>query len=227
MISGPFYLIMVFFLPETSAPTILYYEAKRRREETGKKDLVSEAELKQRDLHVGVLLWDALVKPWVLNAKDPALGFTTLYLGLTYGIFYSFFEVSLMFPGFLWSSMDTDQKTQSLPMVYPTDFGFSSTSTGLIFLAVLPAGTIAFIIQYFYLKYRVFPAIFSGKFGELENHLLPGVVASPLMPIGLFIYAWTARAEHSHWIAPTIGFGLIIIGECSFDRFICPISACF
>ena len=67
---------MVFFLPETSAPTILYYEAKRRREETGKKDLVSEAELKQRDLHVGVLLWDALVKPWVLNAKDPALGFT-------------------------------------------------------------------------------------------------------------------------------------------------------
>lgn len=100
-------------------------------------------------------------------------------------------------------------------MVYPTDFGFSSTSTGLIFLAVLPAGTIAFIIQYFYLKYRVFPALFSGKFGELENHLLPGVVASPLMPIGLFIYAWTARAEHSHWIAPTIGFGLIIIGKSS------------
>lgn len=100
MISGPFYLIMAFFLPETSAPTILYYEAKRRREETGKKDLVSEAELKQRDLHVGSLLWDALVKPWVLNAKDPALGFTTLYLGLTYGIFYSFFEVSFIPPIF-------------------------------------------------------------------------------------------------------------------------------
>lgn len=93
MISAPFYILMVFFLPETSAPTILYYEAKRRREETGDLSLVSEAELKQRDLHVGALLWDALVKPWVLNVKDPALGFTTLYLGLAYGIFYSFFEV--------------------------------------------------------------------------------------------------------------------------------------
>ncbi|KAF1964708.1 MFS general substrate transporter [Bimuria novae-zelandiae CBS 107.79] len=192
MISGPFYIMMVVFLPETSAPTILYYEAKRRREETGNMELVSQAELKQRDLHAGALLWDALVKPWVLNVKDPALGFTTLYLGLAYGIFYSFFE--------------------SLPIVYPHDFGFSATSTGLVFLAVLPAGTIAFVIQYVYLKYRVFPALFSGSFGEVENHLLPGVLASPLMPIGLFIYAWTAREEGSHWVAPTIGFGLIIIG---------------
>lgn len=94
MISGPSYLVMILILPETSAPTILYYEAKRRREETGNKELVSEAELKQRNLNVGALLFNALLKPWVLNVKDPALGFTTLYSGIAYGIFYSFFEVS-------------------------------------------------------------------------------------------------------------------------------------
>jgi MFS transporter, DHA1 family, multidrug resistance protein len=93
IISGPIYLCLFLFVPETSGPTILYYEAKRRREETGNGELMSEAETKQKDLKVGSLLWNALVKPWEMNLKDPALLFTTLYLGLAYGVFYSFFEV--------------------------------------------------------------------------------------------------------------------------------------
>jgi hypothetical protein len=40
------------------------------------------------------LLFDALVKPWEINALDPAILFTTVYMGLCYGIYYSFFEVS-------------------------------------------------------------------------------------------------------------------------------------
>lgn len=98
IISGPVYAALVCCVPETSGPTILYYEAKRRREETGNEHLMSEAELKQKDLKIGTLLWDALVKPWEMNIKDPALLFTTLYLGLAYGVFYSFFEVSAIAP---------------------------------------------------------------------------------------------------------------------------------
>jgi DHA1 family multidrug resistance protein-like MFS transporter len=93
IISGPLYLVLLFLLPETSGPTILYYEAKRRRAETGNHNLMSEAEMKQKDLNVRSLLWDAFIKPWEMNLKDPALLFTTLYLGLAYGVFYSFFEV--------------------------------------------------------------------------------------------------------------------------------------
>ena len=51
----------------------------------------------------------------------------------------------------------------------------------------------------------------NGTFGELENHLIPGMVASPLIAIGLFIFAWTARAS-VHWIAPTIGLALTLFG---------------
>lgn len=51
----------------------------------------------------------------------------------------------------------------------------------------------------------------NGTFGELENHLLPGLVASPLIAIGLFIFAWTAR-PNVHWMAPTFGLGLTIFG---------------
>jgi DHA1 family multidrug resistance protein-like MFS transporter len=93
IISGPLFLLLLCCLPETSGPTILYYEAKRRRAETGNMALMSEAEIAQKDMHMGAMLFDAFIKPWEMNLKDPALLFTTLYLGLAYGVFYSFFEV--------------------------------------------------------------------------------------------------------------------------------------
>jgi DHA1 family multidrug resistance protein-like MFS transporter len=168
IIAGPAYLAMLTLMPESSGPTILYYKAKRLREETGNPNLMSEAERKQKDLKVSSLLFDALIKPWEINALDPAILFTTIYMGLAYGIYYSFFE--------------------SLPLVYPVYYGFSAQSTGLIFLCVAPAGLLAFTIHVLYLKYRVFPRLTDGNFGELENHLIPGMLASPFIPAGLFLY---------------------------------------
>jgi DHA1 family multidrug resistance protein-like MFS transporter len=209
IIAGPAYLAMIFLMPESSGPTILYYKAKRLREETGNENLMSESERKQKNLKASSLLFDALVKPWEINALDPAILFTTVYLGLSYGIYYSFFE--------------------SLPLVYPVYYGFSAQSTGLVFLCVAPAAILAFTIHVIYLKYRVFPRMTNGTFGELENHLLPGLLASPFIPAGLFLYgkhihplslwksatnlsaAWTARPS-VHWIAPTIGLAMSIFG---------------
>ncbi|KAH3910895.1 hypothetical protein HBH56_137710 [Parastagonospora nodorum] len=190
-IAGPAYLGMIFFMPESSGPTILYYKAKRLREQTGDSNLMSDSERKQKDLNVRTLLFDALIKPWEINALDPAILFTTIYMGLAYGIYYSFFE--------------------SLPLVYPVYYGFSGQSTGLIFLCVGPAGLLAFTIHCFYLKYRVMPRLTNGTFGELENHLLPGMLASPFIPAGLFLYAWTARPS-VHWMAPTVGLAMSIFG---------------
>ncbi|KAH7079142.1 multidrug resistance protein-like protein [Paraphoma chrysanthemicola] len=189
IIAGPVYLLMILFMPETSGPTILYYKAKRLREETGNHNLMSDSERKQKNIKVGTLLFDALIKPWEINAFDPAILFTTVYMGLIYGIYYSFFE--------------------SLPLVYPVMYGFSAESTGLIFLCVAPAALLAFTVHVIYLKFRVFPRLNNGTFGEVENHLIAGMVASPLIPIGLFIYAWTARPS-IHWMAPTFGLSLAI-----------------
>ena len=94
IIAGPVYLLMLALLPESSGPTILYYKAKRLREETGNQNLMSDAERKQKNLQISSLLFDALIKPWEINALDPAILFTTVYMGLCYGIYYSFFEVS-------------------------------------------------------------------------------------------------------------------------------------
>jgi DHA1 family multidrug resistance protein-like MFS transporter len=77
-IAGPAYLGMIFFMPESSGPTILYYKAKRLREQTGDPNLMSESERKQKDLNVRTLLFDAFIKPWEINALDPAILFTTV-----------------------------------------------------------------------------------------------------------------------------------------------------
>jgi DHA1 family multidrug resistance protein-like MFS transporter len=207
IIAGPVYLLMLTFMPESSGPTILYYKAKRMREETGNMKLMSESERKQKNMQVSSLLFDALVKPWEINALDPAILFTTVYMGLCYGVYYSFFEVSDscgMVNRLLTQS-------QSLPLVYPVYYGFNAESTSLIFLSILPACILAFIIHVLYLRYRVFPQLMNGTFGEIENHLIPGMVASPVIAIGLFIFAWTSRPS-VHWIAPTIGLGLTIFG---------------
>jgi DHA1 family multidrug resistance protein-like MFS transporter len=69
---------MIFLMPESSGPTILYYKAKRLREQTGNSNLMSDSERKQKDLNMKSLLFDAFVKPWEINALDPAILFTTV-----------------------------------------------------------------------------------------------------------------------------------------------------
>lgn len=98
--AGPAYLLLVATVPETSALTILYYRAKRLRETTGDLTIRSEVEIKQQHLKTSSVVWNALIKPWEMNMKDPALLFTTFYFGLIYGIYYTFFEVQ-SFPHFL------------------------------------------------------------------------------------------------------------------------------
>ena len=107
--------------------------------------------------------------------------------------------------------MLTPQPPQSLPLVYPVMYGFTPESTSLIFLSILPACILAFTLHTLYLHYRVFPRLTNSTFGPIENHLLPGLVASPLIAIGLFLFAWSARPS-VHWIVPTIGLGLTIFG---------------
>ncbi|KPI35390.1 Caffeine resistance protein 5 [Cyphellophora attinorum] len=219
IIFGPAYLLMFFLLPETAAPTILYQRAKRLREITGDTRITSESMLKQGHMAVGSTLWFALVKPWEINIKDPAVLFTTVYTGLSYGLVYSFFE--------------------SLPQVYPPVYNFSPTSTSLVFLTTAPSVGTAFVIQVLYLQRRVLPRLQAGTLGELENFLWSGVLAGPLMPVGLFIFGtcvpfqpyvftfqyphqqqppqlmivpgWTSRPS-IHWIVPTLGITLVMSG---------------
>lgn len=75
---------------------------------------------------------------------------------------------------------------------------------GVAFVAILIAcllGAIIFtIVQWFVLE----PYTLKHGIGVPETRLVPGFFFAAAAPIGLFIFAWTARAD-IHWIVPTIG----------------------
>jgi DHA1 family multidrug resistance protein-like MFS transporter len=50
--------------------------------------------------------------------------------------------------------------------------------------------------------------------GSVEHRLLPGVIAAFIAPAGIFIFAWTSKADIT-WVAPTIG--IVLYMACVFN----------
>lgn len=159
---------MVFALPETSSDTILLRRAQRLRALTSRDDIKLESETAQAHMSTRTIAYDALIKPWQINALDPAILFTTAYTALTYGIFYSFFE--------------------SFPLVFEGVYGFSLGSVGLAFLSVLVGLLVAVLLQCGYIFF-----IAPNQLAKLENvppeaRIWPGLWATFMIPLGLFIF---------------------------------------
>lgn len=192
--SGPSFVMFLLFLPETSTPTILYRRAQRLRKLTGNKSLKSESEISQSQFSPSQMTYDALVIPWKINALDPAILFTSVYTGLVYSIFYSFFEV--------------------FPLVYVDIYGMNLGQMGLVFLAVTIGVAIAGIFLFSFLHFYVNPRMRIKGYEGPEQRLLPAVAGSFIIPIGLFLFGWTSRTS-IHWIVPAIGAGLVSAGMIS------------
>ncbi|KAH7372210.1 major facilitator superfamily domain-containing protein [Cadophora sp. MPI-SDFR-AT-0126] len=190
-LSGPICLMMFISLPETSASNILLRRARRLRKLTNRPNLRSQSEIDQADMTAGDVAYDALIKPWQINLLDPAVAFTTVYTALVYGIFYSFFE--------------------SFPLVFPVIYGFNLGESQLPFLAVVVSLLFCIPPYCYYYYYIVEPRVKISGFGPPEERLIPGLIATFFVPAGLFLFAWTS--SHSiHWMAPTIGVFLVMIG---------------
>ncbi|KAL2062206.1 hypothetical protein VTL71DRAFT_6472 [Oculimacula yallundae] len=190
-LSGPICLMMFFSLPETSAPNILLRRARRLRKLTDKVNLRSQSEIDQAGMAASDVAYDALIKPWQINFLDPAVAFTTVYTALVYGVFYSFFE--------------------SFALVFPVMYGFNLGESQLPFLAVVVSLLICIPLYSYYYYYIVEPRVKISGFGPPEERLIPGLIATFFVPAGLFLFAWTSTPS-IHWIAPTIGVFLVMIG---------------
>ncbi|GFF53631.1 caffeine resistance protein 5 [Aspergillus udagawae] len=189
--AGPVFLVMLFFLPETSADTILLNKAQRLRKLTGNNKLRSQSEIDQKKLTVSAVAVAALYRPVQIVILDPAVLFVNVYTSLIYGIYYSFFEV--------------------FPIVYIDIYGFNVGEMGLVFLCILVALLIAVPLYFLYLRKVFEPEIKTKGLQAPERRLIPALFASFLPPIGLFIFGWTGR-EGVHWIVSVIGITLFTIG---------------
>ncbi|KAJ6091837.1 hypothetical protein N7467_003806 [Penicillium canescens] len=198
--SAPILILMFVFLPETSSATILLRRAERLRKIHNNKRFMSQSEIDQRNMRVSDVAIDALIKPLEITIKDPAVLFVQIYTAIIYGIYYSFFEV--------------------FPLVYPVDYGMNLGQIGLVFLCILVSCIVGIALYVAYIYYWMNPRIMRLGFPAQEERLIPALPASFGPTIGLFLFAWTARAS-IHWIVPTIGITIygatvFIVMQCIF-----------
>ena len=191
---------MFLFLPETSTATILLRRAARLRKLNSNPKFMSQSEIDQRNMRFSHVAVDALIKPLEITIKDPAVLFVQIYTAIIYGIYYSFFEV--------------------FPLVYPVDYGMNLGEIGLVFLCALVSCMIGIAVYFSYIYFWMNPRIMKYGIPAQEARLIPALVAAVGPTIGLFIFAWTARAS-IHWIVPTIGITIygatvFIVMQCLF-----------
>ncbi|KAF2819109.1 MFS general substrate transporter [Ophiobolus disseminans] len=198
--NGPIFLSLFFFLPETSSANILLRRAQRLRKLTGDGNLKSQSEIDQAKMTPRDVAIEALWRPFQLMLLDPSIAFTAVYTAIIYGIFYSFFE--------------------AFPLVYNEMYGFNLGELGLTFLSVTVGVVLATAWYWWYIYYVVEPDIRQNGLGAPERRLIPALFVTFLVPIGLFIFGWTAR-EDIHWIVSCIGIvitsvGIFLIIQCIF-----------
>lgn len=194
ILSGICWLLLAFTVPETYAPALLDKRAKKLRKETGESKYVTEKDLDTRPF--GERLRIILIRPLQLLFLEPIVLFISLYMSVLYGLLYMFFV--------------------AYPIVYVNGKGWSEGSTGLMFIplalgVVMSAGLSPLINKHYLGLCKRAPC---GK-PAAEARLIPMMFSCWLIPIGLFIFAWTSYPELSYW-GPMmggwpVGFGFIFL----------------
>ena len=187
-LSGPLFVLFFFLVPETSSSNILLRRAQRLRERTGCSYFRSQGEIDQSKLRPREAVTEALWRPIQTMILDPAIGFTALYVALIYGIYYSFFEC--------------------FPIVYTNEYGMSLGAQGLVYLSIAVGITVGLAMYLTWIRITWEPAVRTWNIGAPERRLIPALFASFLLPLGLFLFAWTATSN-IHWIVPTIGIAIL------------------
>lgn len=187
-LATPTVLVMYFFMPETSASTILYQRARRLREATGATSLKSQSDIDAADYNLRDHL-RILSRAFTLTFSEPIVFLLDLYTALVYGVLFTWFE--------------------SFPFVFGEIYHFSMGEQGLVFLGLFVATLITLPLFLLWLRLGVVPKI--TRVGFIPESLLPPTfLGSFALPICLIWYGWSSR-ESVHWIVPIIGSSLFTI----------------
>ncbi|KAI5957213.1 FLR1 [Candida jiufengensis] len=187
------FIFLAFTLPETYAPKLLTNRAKRLRRLTGNDKIISESELqhmtnKQTTSQIlSKLLW----RPFEITIKEPVVLLIDIYIALVYSIMYLFFE--------------------AVPIVFQETKHFALIPMGTTYLSIV-IGIIIGAALYIPVIYKTFTVkLLAGQMVYPEVFLPPAIFGSILMPVGLFIFAWTS-SPNIHWFPPLLGMAFFACG---------------
>lgn len=192
--SSFFGLVALILVPETYAPKLLQDRAARLRLET--KNWAYHSFLDEHKPTMADIVNKYLLRPFQMLATEPILMCMTLYLALIYGILYLFFEA------------------------YPISFGEVRGWThegvaALPFIGIMIGVVMGVALIVFATKTRF--ARKMEKHGRVvpEERLVPMMIASVLLPAGLFWFGWTSN-KNIIWVPQVIagvpiGMGILVI----------------
>lgn len=178
---------MAIILRESYTPVILEKKARRLRKETGNDALRSKLD---RGLTPGKAFSMAIVRPVKLLFLSPIVLILSTLMAVVYGYLYLLFS--------------------TITIVFEFQYGFSQGTVGLSYIGI-GVGMFIGLAIFGTLSDRILKA--KAGSGEMKPEyrlpvMFPGAVA---IPIGLFLYGWTAQYG-VHWIAPIIGTGFVGLG---------------
>lgn len=189
--SGVSFAVLGCMLPESYGKTILYRKAERLRALTGNHNITSEGHIENSKHTPKELVVETLWRPIEVIIFEPVVLLINVYIGLVYSVMYLWFE--------------------AFPIVFLEVKHFTLIEMGVAYMCIL-VGILISAAFYIPLIHRQFTKrILSGKEVLPEVFIPIAIFGSVLMPIGIFIFSWTA-APDLHWIGPLIGAGIFAAG---------------
>ncbi|KAK4951834.1 hypothetical protein LTR10_009754 [Elasticomyces elasticus] len=188
--TGVVAIVGFFFMRETYAPTILERKAARLRKETGNPNLRSKLAI---DLPPTELFIRAIVRPTKMLVMSPICALMSWYMAFVYAIMYLLFT--------------------TFTFVFEENYGFSGSTVGLVYIGCGVGNLLGLailgkvsdpIMKHLANKHN-------GGVLKPEYRLPMLMYAGPFIPVGLFIYGWTAQYK-VHWIVPILGTLFVGIG---------------
>lgn len=193
IMTGLVWILCSLAVPETYAPVLLRKRAATLSRVTGRV-FVSKLDMGQKKT-ISDQFRVALLRPWVLLFREPIVLLLSIYMAIIYAILYSLFA--------------------AFPIVFTAGRGWSVAIGNLPFLGVTVGMMIGIVYSLWDNQRYAALVQRNGGHAAPEARLPPSILASVLLPVGLFAFAWTNGPE-IHWIVPTIasgffGAGLILV----------------
>lgn len=186
--SGVTLVIIALLVPETYHPVLLRNKARKLRKETG--DDRWKAPMEKTSKSIVKTIAYSLLRPGQLLIFEPMCLNLCLFSAILLGILYLFFG--------------------AFPLVFEGNHEFTLSQTGLSFLGLFVGMILGCLtdplFHWNYVRLVKQREAVTGEIGgsEPEYRLPPAIAGAVLVPVGLFIFAWTTYAS-VHWIVPIIG----------------------
>ncbi|KAG2120539.1 MFS general substrate transporter [Suillus discolor] len=185
MFTGAFMLAVILLMNETRSSIILTHIAKDTRKMTGDPRYRSSAEIDKPNMTS--LIKTSCTRPLYFLFTEPIVQSISLWIGIIWGILYCLFE--------------------SVTAEFQSVYNFSVGDTGFVLLCQSVGAIIGFMANMY--QESLYRKHFSTK-GQ-EARLYMPCIAAVVLPIMMFIYAWTA-SPNIPWIVSLIALTAFMSG---------------